>query len=275
MHLAKLKKLTTATLVILTLFNCGNQEQEKGSVNKEQKNDWMEDGLKGKVKIFTQVYYEAIDHFGKIEKGERAGSFFDNLQMIYDKKGNKIEVNEYDAYEGNLLWKYTYKYDEKGNKIEFIVFDSDDSLDEKYTYKYDEKGDQIELIGYDSDGNFIGKHTYKYDEKGNKIETNYYNSDNSLEYKHTYKYDEKGNQIETNLYNSDGSLDNKATYKATYKYDEEGNKIEENWCDSDGNPSNKYTFQYEYDEYNNWTKKIEFKNEFPKTIAERKYQYYE
>jgi hypothetical protein len=51
--------------------------------------------------------------------------------------------------------------------------------------------------------------------------------------------------------------------------------IEKNKYDSDGSLDWKETYQYEYDKAGNWTKRIEFWNEIPARIYERKYEYYE
>jgi len=349
-HIVNLKKISTVAFVmILILFNSINQGQGQRSQNKESLNDWTKEGLKGKVKSYTQCTYEAFDRFGKIEKGEKLSG----EQMIYNEKGNLIEENHYsngiikwkntykydekeNLIEENRYWsdtlykKHTYKYDEKGNLIEanYHYYSSDSILDySKYTYKYDEKGNLTEgnryLYGildsktiykrdekgnliaenvysdygdgvqggqayeYDEKGNLIAEYalgslgqgvygqTYEYDKKGNLIETNQYLY-GRLDEKCTYKNDKKGNLIEMNCYDTDDIL----VWKVIYKYDKKGNLIEEKYYntiyDDEGNISSwweRYTFQY--DEQQNWTKKIEFIDEVPKTITEREYQYYE
>jgi len=301
MDLAKLKKLTTATLVILTLFNCENQEQEKCSVNQEQKNDWTEDGLKGKVKTLTQFTYQAIYRFGKIEKGEPSASpLAENFQMIYNEKGNKIEENRLNS-DGSLSENYISKYDENGNKIEENYYDADENSSWKDIYTYDEKGNKIAEYTYDSDSILVSNNTYKYNKNGKikrefhywegrlstestfkynengKIERISYYVEGNLQIKWTYKYDEKGILIEEIMDDSSRKL----FYKIFYRYDEKGNLIEEIIYDSPRKFLKKYTYkekntyQYEYDEQKNWTKKIEFQNDIPKTFTEREYQYYE
>ena len=134
-------------------------------------NDWTEENLKGKVKSYSEFTYEAEERFGKIEKGERKGNFFESdLKKSYDEKGNIIEENSYNS-DGRLYLKYTYKYDEKGNKIEQNSYNSDGRLETKWTYKYDKKGNKIEENGYISDGILYDKYTFKYefDKQGNWI----------------------------------------------------------------------------------------------------------
>lgn len=69
----------------------------------------------------------------------------------------------------------------------------------------------------------------------------------------------------------------------TYKYDVNRNMIEEikytsYFSEREGyyiDKEDRSSWQYEYDEHNNWTKKISFYNGFVSTIEERKYRYYE
>ena len=230
-----MKKIILAILSVLYLVSYGQLEK---------KNDLTEENLKGKVKSIKENTYEAVEKFGKIEKGN---VFYDGFSspstIIYNEKRDKIEQNNYN---------------------------SDSRLDSKTTYKYDEKGNNIEKNNYYSDGRLSYKYTYKYDEKGNNIEKNNYYSDGSLNYKTTYKYDEKGNMIEANFYNSDGSL----SFKLTYKYDEKGNMIEATYYNSDGRLDSKTTYKYEYDKNNNWTQRIQYRNTIPLNITERIIEYY-
>ncbi len=265
MYLVKLNKLAIITIVILTLFNCAN---------KKQKDDWEIDGLKGKVKSYSHFTYKAIDQFGVIEKDEMIREYlFQNFQVLYDEKGNMIEENRYKS-DGSLDRKSIYKYDKKGNVIEGNKYESDGSLDSKNIYKYDKKGNKIEENRYKSDGSLDEKYTFKYDEKGNMIEENRCKSGGSLDKKYTYKYDNKGNMIEENRYKSDNRLES----RNIYKYDDKGNMIEDDWTYILFNGEEKITkrsYTYEYDKHENWTKRIEFKDEFPKEITEREFEYYE
>jgi len=83
-------------------------------------------------------------------------------------------------------------------------------------------------------------------------------------------YDELGNLIEENWYTYYGKL----TQKVTLKYDENGNVIERKVYDSDGKLFEDFSFKYTYDEHGNWTKRIDYLNEFPEYILEREYEYY-
>ena len=236
-HIEKLNRLALLLFIIISFNSCNN---------KKIKNGWEEDKLKGKVKSYTQFSYEALERFGKIEKGALIKDIFANLQNNYDEVGNLIERNTF--REGSIVDiedKDTYKYDKKSNKVEAKSYSSDGSLSYKETFKYDENNNMIEHNGYSSDGSLSYKETFKYDENNNMIEQNNYSSDGILTSKETFKYDEKSNNIEANYYSSDGSL----TYKFTFKYDENNNMIEKNGYSSDGRLDEKCA--YKYDEMGN------------------------
>lgn len=230
-------KVISILVFIVLLSGC--------STIKKEKNDLKKMNLKGKVRSIREFYYKAVEKSGEILKGKIEKYDFEHRDtyIIFNNKGNGIEENAYNA-DGSFAYKWTCKYDNKGN--------------------------QIETNDYDSDGKFYKKWIIKYKYKWNKIETNVYNSDGSFSHKWILKYDYKGNQIEQNNYRSDGSL----VRKWVSKYDDKGNQIEENAYNSDGSLGVNCNYEYEYDEKNNWIKKIIFENKIPEYILERKIEYY-
>ena len=99
----------------------------------KKKTDLEDDNLNGKVKSVKEIEYNAIDKFGKIQKGEKS-TYGDSKFTLYNKDGNKIKDSV-----GSLLSKdrnkIIYKYD-SGNRIEESWYKSDGSLEGKGIYKY-------------------------------------------------------------------------------------------------------------------------------------------
>ena len=62
-------KMNFAIIILMALLtqSCSNQKVE---------NDWTEANLKGKVKSYSEISYEAVDRFGKIEKGKRNRPYY-------------------------------------------------------------------------------------------------------------------------------------------------------------------------------------------------------
>ncbi len=289
-RIALIASIITFTIL---LYSCTTDKQETG---------WSEYNLKGKVKSFTEISYEAIDRFGKIELGDKRVDFefilHNNAEYLFDNNGNKIEESLY-FDDGSLRYKVIYKYDNNGNKIEENLYFDDGNLDtklinlydnkgnmieanvytpygsleDKYTFKYDEMRNRIEEKQYCSDDRLRIKRTYKYDNKGNMIEEKWQDFDSFKTKKYVYKYDNKGNIIEKYRYASDGSLDR----KSSYKYDNNGNmiKMKDSYHNDNAMLENKYTFEYYYDEQGNWTRRIQFENSIPKYILVREIKYFD
>lgn len=60
----------------------------------------------------------------------------------------------------------------------------------------------------------------------------------------------------------------------SYKYDDNGNIIESILEDVLIRSKLKTNYKYKLDENNNWIEQIVYKNEIPKIICERKFEYY-
>jgi hypothetical protein len=86
----------------------------------------------------------------------------------------------------------------------------------------------------------------------------------------TYKMGNDGKLAEETWYNKG----TKFNIMYTYKYDDKGNKSEMNWCKENGKSFKKWTFKYVYDNNNNWTQEIQFKNDKPYKITERTLEYF-
>ncbi|MFJ1492301.1 hypothetical protein [Capnocytophaga canis] len=238
---------------------------EKGNKIEE-----VHEGLPNKE--FTYVYKNE-----KLVEKKGKNSFYGESKniYIYNELGNLRELSTYNA-DGGLIEKRICKYDTKKNNIETNVYNSDGVLKTKLTYKYDDKGNTIEINSYNSEGGLEIKYTYKYDEKGNTIEKNEYYPPNSERAKFTISTSIALSQMsveddkEEKVSNFDGSVE----YRTTYKYDENGEIIEKKNYRSQSNLE-KRTYTYEYDKYGNWVKRITYKNDKPKFIAEREIEYYE
>lgn len=246
-------------IIGVAIFSCCTNNKNRNSLTK--------DGLKGKVKTIEETRYDVVEKFGELQKG----SIRIKATYEYDENGN---LNEQISSISNRAYgtTYTNKYNEKGNLIgKNIVSDALGRSGCKFTYKYDENGNRIEEVFYDSTGRLYYETTSKFDEKGNQIEYVFFNPRENWKNKETYEYDKKGNQIGGNYYDSSGRLTN----KITYKYDEKGNQIEFRYCNSDGKLKNKYTYKYnDFDKEGNWRKKVEFTNNKPTLIIEKKIEYY-
>jgi hypothetical protein len=158
-----------------------------------------------------------------------------------------------------------------GNQIEQLMFKSNGSLDRKWVYLYDKKKYLIEESVYSAAGVLGFKRIYKNDGLGNRIEANGYKPDGSPQpgMKYTNQFDDKNNIREEKIYKANEALE--LTFK--FKYDDKGNIIEENQLQPNGDVGCK-TYKYEFDIEGNWIKKIEFRDDKPISVTERKIEYF-
>jgi hypothetical protein len=287
--------------ILLFLIGCVNQKE-----NLSKNNDYH-----GPVKGVTIRYFNAIEKFGEIHKEgiknfeyleyDKRGNLIERvdsyqkvkINWIYDENDNEVEfrfysnerlvdnkISEYNSignkevthrYEGDgeLFLTYKFVYDEKNNLTKENVFNSYGTLEFKVVYKYDEKGNKIEDYWYESDGSQFRKNKYKFDTKENMIE--HYVMSDFGEDTYMYEYDLNGNILELVNYDENGIK----LSKTSYRYDINNNLIEE--INHYFNPQEiiKTTYQYDnFDEYNNFLKKIIFVNDQPKTIVELQITYH-
>ena len=223
-------------------YDSNNNKLEKVVTMKNQtayKCTWTY-GDNGKVVEKEEFFTELITP-GQLDKlvideVNTKGVLRKKLKYTYDNKGNRVEVNIYDAqkrpapkatagaaapkkeepkqpsYEelanpkllytveydnlGNVWKKDTYVYDKSGQIIEVKSIDNEQKPLFRYTYKYDAKGNEIERVNYDKSNELIQKTTHVYNDKGQLIERAEYDSYGELIQKNTYKYDEKGQRTE-------------------------------------------------------------------------------
>ncbi|MFK8271821.1 hypothetical protein [Capnocytophaga stomatis] len=252
-----MKKIILLAITAISLIGCNS--------NKEN-NDWKRDNLKGRVKSINIRFYEAIEKFGQIEKGERFEQDELNKFTRYNKEGNKEEEIFYNRDE-SLKGTVKYKYDNKGNTSELIFYFNDGTSLLGTKYKYDEKGNKIEENNYQTDGEIDSKVTFLYDNKNNLIEKNEYMSDGSLKYRWKYTYN-KGFNTEIKVYGSNGDFRG----QMTFSYNEKGDVLEEN---QKGKNYEMRMVYKDYDLHSNWTRQIWYEKGKPKGIVEREIQYYE
>ncbi len=250
----RIKALSIVLPIFLILASCS-----------KNKNGWDNYNIKGEVKTIRESSYNAVERFGKVEKGDEARR---GKTLNFDSNG---KLTEEDIYIGvSLSAKVIHHYDEQNKGIESLIYNASGSLDSKAIYHYDNKNNNLDVIYYNSDGDFDYKFSYKYNDKGFNTEEYLYVDEVNYSYKITYKYDNKGKRIEKVKYKPSTSFQ----IRETYVNDDKGNNIQTFMYDSDGICFAKFTYKYEYDEKDNWIKQITYKDKKPVELTEREIEYY-
>ena len=297
-------------------YDSNNNKLEKVVTMKNEtayKCTWTYDD-KGKVSEKEEYFTELItpENLDKlvIDEVNTKGVLRKRLKYTYDNKGNRTEVNIYDAqkkvapkssagaqapvkeepkkpsYEeiadpkllytveydnlGNIWKKDTYVYNKAGQIIEIKSVDNEQKPFFRYTYKYDAKGNEIERVSYDKSNEVIQKTTQVYNSKGELVERAEYDSYGELIQKNTYKYDEKGQLIEQQGRNTDGSL----AFLIKFTYNNMGECVQSTTFNRKGEETSKLIQQYKVDANKNWTNLTQYANGKATYITERTIEYY-
>lgn len=212
-------------------------------------------------------------------------SFESKERLDYDKKGNMREYKYYDN-NGDLEVRWLYEFDNIGNVITIKCYKKNylskelDKSSESY-YEYNDKNQRIKLHNQNvtSVSMNTGKPSdideriiiYKYDSKGNAVEmTEIFGVKKSFESPNAIKYDTIDVFLKYNNYNDiveKMSVQRKKVLDFKLFF---SNGIKEYY-----NPTKINYFKYEYDSFDNWTKKTEYdKYKEPIKITEREIEYY-
>lgn len=193
---------------------------------------------------------------------------------IYNTKGYLIERVEY-LIGGEIDTIFIYIYDESSpdniiRLIEIRNYDFENISKGKTLFIYDNQGRRIEVKGYNENGIIVNLNLYKYHDYGMSQEVYYLDSDGNLDHKMIYKYNLNNYLIEEGVYNPDGSLYS----RDSNIYDVKERLIESRWIEF----AQEFVYtseKYEYDEFNNWIRCIEFDKEVPVKITERELEYFD
>lgn len=243
------------TLVLLAILFCAFHTNNKPPSHLDQMK------FKGSIKSVLEVV-KVIDSDADNKLVFTTISTFANSGMLYEIKELKNH---------KLFSKKIYTYSINNELLGYIDYNSDGSIYLKVTYDFNEKGfitaehfDRSNQKMYNKERqkidveyekiyqNLFTEIVYKCDFKGYKIEEKYLKPDGSLSHKFTYKYDYKYNLLELKQYNSSG----KSIKRIKYRYNSNGD-TEESKTFFSNRLALTSTFSYEYDSFNNWTKKHE------------------
>lgn len=281
-------KYAILALTILILFSCTEQNLPKKDI------EYYE--INGKVNHLTIYHYNAIEKDGEIVKGDPNREGEDDQTLTFNKQGYIIqayfygEVDSLDSKllrdhdknfnclgeigynaKGGLMFEWVWLYDDMGNNTERIEIQEDSSLFTSWYLYYDEGGELIARSIYrNSISGLFDSLRWVLDDKKRQIEEwnyGYYglNGYNEVE------YIGETNMI-AKIYRYDYLKDLSDYYELSYN-DHDLLSIAKQF-DADSLEQQVLSFEYEYDERENWIKKIQFQNGNPVNYDERRIVYY-
>lgn len=285
----KIIPLLTSSYLIITGFTLAQHSPK-------YQNDVLHEGLRGRVKSYTQYTYEPIKGNTAVsgvwkfktttkfnKQGNTTAAYLHQSgklvyqdTCIYDKEGRETRTT---IQPGHIIRKSVYSYNSKNNLVEKI---SSRSVP-KFIIIYNRKGYRDTLYSLTVSGKLNSKVIYHYDSRNNKTEEEQYNANGKMEYKTMYGYDSHTNKVEERRTSSDG----KTSYHILFKYDKRGNIIMKRdsniiYIRGKGGPAKKedsdvYVRKFKYDGYDNignWLKQTEVLNNRTVRIIKREFEYY-
>lgn len=227
----------------------------KGNPKKENEiNDWMNLGLLNSPSKMT------ILKFDKNDKQD-----FKTTSYTFNESGFIITCENF--FKENITTIVNYKYNDLKYKTQEITSSQYHSGKSIADFKYDNNGQKI----YDSS---IWHNIYLYDKNYNLICDLSFDADGNFLRKTVFYYNEKNQNHLTIEYVDDS---NNFDMKIERKFNDKGLPIEEkyNLCKLyHGTPEVEIiTYAYEFDENDNWIKRIRNSEKFGKTSEKRIFEY--
>nr|WP_299036300.1 hypothetical protein [uncultured Tenacibaculum sp.] len=240
---------------------------------------------KGKLTHYKEFFRENL-------KSEKM-ILIQNDTFNYDKHGNLTRRLSHNKHYSNATTENTYKYLYKNRNISEIIYNEQyDTLKRVNTFDNDNK--IIEFKIFDISGKLTLICKQKFNKKGNITEKIFFDGDGLLTYQELFNYTQNEKLIENNeylknklikkynyTYNKDSSLKKVDFYKfeepdigmTSTIYNDKNDIIEIKYYNPDGTFNSSGITEYEYDNYDNWIKKIEYDDKRAYAVIERKISY--
>lgn len=278
----KIRNLTFILLAAFVTYSCSNSK----------KNDLPMQEVSGKVKSIRTTGYKAVEKFGEISEGDvLSGDGLNNI-IKFNKEGYITEISNFNN-KGDLVKKSIYVFDDDGKIIKINIYDGNGDEIGRTVYTYDSDDRVTKIVDYDKSGKI--NFTQKLEWEGDKVIKNLFIDDNSVgnyiinEFKGSHlvksvtfdkdgvktgEYTEYENDKLTRIVTPEYTISLTYNDKGLCSFIENGQIYITNAYYRLKGAS--YQYEYEYDEKDNWIRKVEKNNQSKKAerIFIREIEYY-
>lgn len=281
----KLRDFILGMIVAMIICSCGRQQNDL---------TLQEFEVSGDVKSIRTTGYEATEKFGEISEGDVLyGIYYEDVNnlIVFNKDGHIIEISIFN-YSGDLSKKSVYVYDGDDKVIKINKYDGDGDEIGRTVFTYNNNKKVTKIVDYDESGKIYLTQKNEWDgDKLTKIQSinEYTGSNYSLiyeyngntvkivEYKNgkpTGEYSECENKKLKKIVTKDFTMSLTFNNKGLCTSIVNGRMINTNPYHMTNGES--YTYDYEYDDKDNWIKKIERKKDSQKAtrIFVREIEYF-
>ncbi len=251
--------------------------------------------LLGRVKtVMTRTFKPRDDYKGlKISSDKMNLEFCEDEEYIFNADGNMMESCRCDA-QGKMVMLHLFSHNDKGDLIQDFVY-SQDGLIARTVHIYDNKGLNVAVVNYLAENIMMDVNISVFNAKGEFYSTESYNEQGILVGKVDYDLNEYGtdvglthfhrdiiiykdrskvnaNQVEIERY-SEGN--NVFLYTSFIRFDDNHNELKRVYHNLKDAVKELYEYKYEFDNYQNWIKKHEFKNGLLYRVHSREIEYFD
>lgn len=251
--------------------------------------------FKGKVKsVFSKAYSPKTEN-GTTVTGNPEYSFEYNFKKFFDEKQNLVKQYNF-GRDTNILSIIEYKTDpakktltsktltDNGKIIKKTNCDCNENMISWFCTSLNlNSGEKDTTISkFDRSGRIINKaikssnpflnqtFEYSYDNKNNITELKVFDLKKTLIEHYINIYNDKNQRIEETV----NLIKDSIIKKNTFEYNDNGNIIKTQSFSAGGKPSNYWDFELIYDVVGNWTEMTIYKNNKPRMIVLRNFEYY-
>ena len=268
-----------STSLILILIISGSIVAQEITIN-----DLLKMNLNGSIKSINKSLY----NIRKYNHLDSIVTFKERHLLKFNKNGRKTDYQRTNSRD-SIVTHTKYIYDKNGNLIEELSLNTIDSLPIiKTVYQYNKSNQVVIEEAYDQNGLLIYKKQNKYNKQDSLIGQNFINYLDDKIDDFVFHSFHGGEIVLLNISDSSLTMDKRRMVSygsiktlinmspvsfSTYpvlEYDKFNNIIKSSLYLANGNLLSESEFSYEYDQMNNWTKKMS-----PVTIELREIKYYE
>lgn len=217
-----MKHFFLALFVLVTLFSCKKEEEEKET---KVNSDLSHFKLKGKVESIEEKSFVFMG--GTLGEPKRENYSDYDYALTFNEKGQLLSekkflsngmVHEENTYEGlskklfmyqfmnNSLFLTTkYSWDDFGNNIIITRRNPNESQFDKIVQTF-VANKIVQKRTFDAQDNLTDKITYEYDAKGNLIRENYFKNRETVVHSIAYEYDANNNKLIETYYTGTDEL---------------------------------------------------------------------
>jgi len=230
-----------------------------------QQNDLSKSNLNGNIKSVRTIQYRAIQKAKKIELG--AVHPMMNFKIYYNKNGNdSIRCQfRYKAGIHQLSDSTHYKYNGQ-MKSEQLNYNNKGEQHSYSNYNYDQNTKLLMVNHFGMNDSIYQKWSFDFNNKEQYKVTEISMRDTLTFTTHLYKLN--GDRIESKYYR-----DGQFNYSKKFNYEDDRNV--KSWVYLSDDVAATYSCSYEFDDNENWIKKIETLNEKAVYVTERTIVYHD